>query len=208
MFSLTDADLEGRILGCADGPASFNAEATREGKCVISCDPLYRYSGHEIRGRIDAVYPEMLEQTRLNLQEFVWQEFVSVDDVGRVRMAAMEDFLNDYPIGREQGRYVDAELPSLPFETESFDLVLCSHFLFLYTDQLSEDFHIDAISEMARVSNEVRVFPLLAMRGIPSRHLSSVTARLKDLGLSVGIERVPYEFVRGANEMMRIRKGG
>jgi len=38
MFGLTDTDLEGRILGCADGPASFNAEATRKGIRVISCD--------------------------------------------------------------------------------------------------------------------------------------------------------------------------
>ena len=28
MFTLTDEDLRGSILGCADGPASFNAEAT------------------------------------------------------------------------------------------------------------------------------------------------------------------------------------
>jgi hypothetical protein len=208
MFSLTDADLEGRILGCADGPASFNAEATQLGRRVVSCDPLYRYSGPEIRTRIREVYPEILEQTRLNLHEFVWQEFVSVDDIGQVRMQAMEAFLNDYPIGRQQGRYVDAELPSLPFESQSFDLALCSHFLFLYTDQLSEDFHIDAISEMARVSNDVRVFPLLAMGGIPSAHLSPVAAKLKEAGLSVRIERVPYEFVRGANEMLCIQKGG
>lgn len=28
MFALTDADLDGRILGCGDGPAAFNAVAT------------------------------------------------------------------------------------------------------------------------------------------------------------------------------------
>ena len=31
MFALTDADLKGPILGCADGPASFNARRRREG---------------------------------------------------------------------------------------------------------------------------------------------------------------------------------
>jgi hypothetical protein len=28
MFTLSDADLNSRILGCGDGPASFNAEMT------------------------------------------------------------------------------------------------------------------------------------------------------------------------------------
>ena len=35
MFALSDADLDGRLLGCGDGPASFNAVATRRGAKVI-----------------------------------------------------------------------------------------------------------------------------------------------------------------------------
>ncbi len=41
MFALTDADLNGRIVGCADGPAAFNAAVHRLGGCIVSCDPLY-----------------------------------------------------------------------------------------------------------------------------------------------------------------------
>jgi hypothetical protein len=47
MFALTDADLTSSIVGCADGPASFNAEATARGHSVISCDPIYRFSTAE-----------------------------------------------------------------------------------------------------------------------------------------------------------------
>lgn len=36
MFALTEADLHKRILGCGDGPASFNAELTKRGGKVIS----------------------------------------------------------------------------------------------------------------------------------------------------------------------------
>ena len=36
MFALSSEDLRSRILGCADGPASFNAEATAAGFSVIS----------------------------------------------------------------------------------------------------------------------------------------------------------------------------
>jgi len=48
MFNLTEDDLAGRIVGCADGPAAFNGGMRRRGKRVISCDPLYAFTGAEI----------------------------------------------------------------------------------------------------------------------------------------------------------------
>ena len=129
----------------------------------MSCDPIYRYDVDQLRGRIDSTYVEVLEQTRQNVDEFVWTSIRSVDELGAVRMAAMTDFLADYVAGKAQARYVDAELPHLPFPDLSFDLALCSHFLFLYTTQLGEAFHQTAIREMCRVASEVRIFPLLAL---------------------------------------------
>jgi hypothetical protein len=69
MFALSDADLQLRILGCADGPASFNAEATRFGTTVISTDPLYRLDTPTIRDRIAATYDQMLEEAQRNSQQ-------------------------------------------------------------------------------------------------------------------------------------------
>ena len=71
MFALSDKDLEGRILGCADGPASFNDGLTKRGGTVVSVDPLYRFSREEIRDRSDQVFETVLEQTRKNAHEFV-----------------------------------------------------------------------------------------------------------------------------------------
>ena len=73
----------------------------------------------------------------------------------------MRAFLDDYVRGRTQGRYLAASLPDLPFGGGQFDLALCSHFLFLYTDQLSCAFHRQAVRELCRVAREVRIFPLL-----------------------------------------------
>lgn len=52
---------------------------------------------------------------------------------------------------------------------------------------------------------DVRIFPLLALGGIASSHVAGTVATLRDLKYAVSIERVPYEFQRGGNEMMRIR---
>lgn len=59
---------------------------------------------------------------------------------------------------------------------------------------------------ICRVAGEVRIFPLLALGGVPSPYVASMTAKLRDLNYLVTIERIPYEFQRGGNEMMRIRK--
>ncbi|KEF41671.1 MAG: SAM-dependent methyltransferase [Cyanobium sp. CACIAM 14] len=206
MFRLTEADLSGRILGCGDGPASFNAEASRLGASIVSCDPIYRWDVEELRARIAQTCDQVLEQTRRNRQAFVWTSIPSVDELGRTRMAAMEKFLADYPEGLKQGRYVVAELPVLPFAHVQFDLALCSHLLFLYGSQLGEAFHHAALLELARVAKEVRVFPLLALGGEPSPFVRGCVDLLEQTGHRVTIETVPYEFQRGGNQMLRFRR--
>jgi SAM-dependent methyltransferase len=205
MFALSDADLRGRILGCGDGPSSFNALLTRRGGLVMSVDPLYRFSTEDVRKRIIETYTDVMGQMRKNKHEFTWTSIKSLDELGRIRMAAMEVFLSDFSQGVEQGRYVDGELPVLPFADEEFDLAVCSHLLFLYSEQLSEDFHVGSIREMCRVAKEVRVFPLLELGAKISRHLQTVAHSLTSMGYSVTIAPVTYEFQRGGNQMMKIK---
>ena len=43
MFQLSGEEiLSKKILDCGGGPSSFNAEMTKKGGRVVSCDPLYR----------------------------------------------------------------------------------------------------------------------------------------------------------------------
>ncbi len=74
----------------------------------------------------------------------------------------MSDFIKDYDNGKNKKRYIHQELPKLSFENDSFDLVLSSHFLFLYSEHFDLQFHIDSILEMCRVSKkEVKIFHFL-----------------------------------------------
>ena len=207
MFALTEADLASRILGCGDGPASFNAKLTRRGGRIVSCDPLYQLDAARIRRRIDETSAEVLDQTRRNAHEFVWDDAIpDVDALKRLRMAAMSTFLDDYEQGRREGRYVVAGLPSLPFADGAFDLALCSHFLFLYSQQRDEAFHLESMRELCRVARDVRVFPLLALGGQLSPHLDATREALAADGWEASVERVPYEFQRGGNDMLRVRR--
>jgi hypothetical protein len=171
----------------------------------VSGDPIYRYTTDQIRERVQATSEVILEQTRRNVDQFVWTTIRSIDELRAVRMSSMEAFLADFEAGKREGRYVDATLPDLPFAPESFDLALCSHFLFLYSEQFSEDFHLAALREMCRVAKEIRVFPLLALDGERSPHVAAVLKRLEAEGYAIIIDEVPYEFQRGGNQMMRAR---
>jgi hypothetical protein len=206
MFDLSETDLGARILGCGDGPAAFNAEATRRGARVTSVDPLYAFTRSEIRERIDASYEDMLEQTRQNAGEFAWDTIGSVEELGRLRLEAMEAFLDDYDRGLDEDRYVSGELPNLPFKDQAFDLALCGHFLFLYSTRLDLEFHLASIQELTRVASEVRVFPLLALGGDQSPFVPQCVAELSGSGFDVTIDLVPYEFQLGGNRMMRVRR--
>nr|WP_228057158.1 class I SAM-dependent methyltransferase [Tychonema sp. LEGE 07203] len=207
MFSLTSTDLKLGILDCAGGPASFNAEMTRQGKKVISCDPVYQFTAVEIGDRIQETYQTVIEGVKANVDGYLWNNFESPYQLGEVRMKAMQEFLADFPSGLEQGRYMNAELPILPFNDGQFDLALCSHFLFTYSHLLAEEFHLQAITEMCRVAKEVRVFPLLqSFSGEESEHLNPIVAELKNRNFRVEIQEAPYEFQKGGNKMMRVRR--
>jgi hypothetical protein len=207
MFALSDEDLAGPVLGCGDGPASFNAEATALGHTVVSCDPIYAFAAAGIEQRVRACYDGLIAQVKAGPDAFVWDRFRDPDHLGACRLAAMRRFLTDYEAGRAEGRYVAAALPQLPFATGRFSLALCSHLLFLYSGRLDLDFHLASLAELLRVAGEVRVFPLLGLDGKTSPYVEPVRAHLAAQRWRVAVETVSYEFQRGGNQMLRLRGG-
>jgi len=205
MFDLSAADLKGIILDCGGGPASFCAEMHQRGGRVVACDPIYQFSAAEIRGRVNDTYEMMVSAARDNREKFMWREIESPEHLGKLRMRAMELFLEDYPAGISQGRYRVAELPVLPFRDGEFDLALCSHFLFTYSNLLTLEFHLASIRELCRVAREARIFPLFPnFANEHSPYVAQVVGKLGAEGYRCEICRVPYEFQKGGNEMLRV----
>lgn len=204
MFGLSEADLSKRILGCSDGPASFQAELRERGGDVVSVDPLYALENHRIKERVHAVCEMIMEDTIARRAEYCWDTIHSPDELRARRLGAMRRFLEDFPSGAG-ARYVCGMLPALSFGDNRFDIALCSHFLFLYSEQFDSDFHVAAIRELKRVATEVRIFPLLDLHGQPSEHLDPVLRSVDEFGLTTSILRVDYEFQAGGNEMLLVR---
>jgi hypothetical protein len=202
MFALSDQDLQSTILGCGDGPASFNAEMTGLGHSVVSIDPVYQFSATQIEQRVRETYETVMSEVQKNLDRYIWKNFQNPQELGQTRLAAMEAFLADYEAGKAAQRYQTQSLPALNFADRQFDLCLCSHLLFLYSEQLSLDFHLASVIELLRVSTEVRIFPLLALDCRPSVYLEPVLEYLEKSGCQSEVKTVDYEFQKGGNKML------
>lgn len=199
MFALTEDDLRRPILDCAAGPSSFQAEMKRRGGSVVSADPIYAFTPEQIRSRVEAVRDSMMRQVDEQADQFRWDIIRSPQHLEQVRMGAMEQFLEDYRADDARARYLPQSMPRLNLPDEAFDLALCSHCLFLYSDRLDLAFHLASVGEMLRVAREVRVFPVTDLGGVHSQHLTAVRQRYDG-----ALVRVPYEFLKGANEMLVI----
>ena len=206
MFALSDADLNKSILGCGDGPASFNAEMTELGYSVVSIDPIYEFSAQQIKQRVQETYELVIKQVKQNSNNYIWKNFRDADELGYARLAAMEKFLLDYETGRTAGRYLPQSLPHLELANNQFELCVCSHLLFLYSEQLSLDFHIASIHSLLKISPEVRIFPLLKLDCEISPYLEPVIQIFSSQGFDVKVQPVAYEFQKGGNQMLKIHK--
>ncbi len=208
MFDLSPEDLELRILDCAGGPSSFNAELSQRGGNVVSADPIYRFTAEQIEGRIAETCPVVLSGLEANRERCMWERAVNPVQLAEHRMSSMRIFLDDYSLGHRQGRYHPVELPVLPFRDKSFGLSLCSHFLFTYSEFFSLEFHVLSVMDMCRTAREARIFPLLDLSGSPSPHLGPLLSDLEKQGYQAEVRRVPYEFQVGGCEMLRVRPPG
>ncbi|HEX3021824.1 MAG TPA: SAM-dependent methyltransferase [Lachnospiraceae bacterium] len=207
MFSLTEEDLGGRIVGFGDGPASFNYELSMKGGRIISLDPIYQFDTEQIRRQISSTKDIVIQQTRENKENYIWTSIRSLEELECIRMEAMNRFLDDYEKGRYEGRYISHELPArTEYSDDYFDIGLSSHFLFLYKE-LGTEFHKQAISEMIRICKEVRIFPIVDLDG----NISDVTKEVIEYfnkSYTVDTIIVDYQFQKKGNQMLRIRKRG
>jgi hypothetical protein len=189
-------------MGVGDGPASFNAQATRNGWRVTSVDPIYQFPAEQ---RFEAVVDRIFDQVYSSPDDWTWSFHKGPDSLRACREKAVRDFAEDFGGASGDGRYVIGELPVLPFRARTFDIALCSHLLFLYSDFLDLKFHTDSIAEMLRVAGEVRIFPLLSLDLTRSCHLDGVIEKFTARGYAVHIDQVAYELQKGGNEQLVIK---
>ena len=205
MFALTEKDLQASILDCCSGPDSFNAELTKQGGRVVSCDPLFGKSISVLTPEIQRVFSKQLDEVTKHEERFIWDESISLDELAKARTANIELFLQDYTKGLEEQRYVYSELPDLSLEeNQHFDLALCSHALFANSKNQTLEFHLQAIKNLCQVASEVRIFPLVDSAGEISPLVGPVMQALYHEDLALEFKAVPYQFQSKGNAMLKV----
>lgn len=205
MFMLSGDDMNRKIAGFGDGPASFNCQATEQGFSVTSFDPIYQFTREQIEERIEKVRIVVMNQMTENMENYIWNNIKNLDELKHLRMSAMKMFLDDFEQGKAEGRYIYHELPAtLNVPDNSFDIGLSSHFLLMYTS-LGYDFHIKSITEMLRVCRQIRIFPIVNLDAEKTDLTADVIKYFSEK-YSAKIIDTSYEFQKGENKMLIIEK--
>ena len=204
-FGLTADDLAGAVLDCSAGASGFAAVANARGGRVTAVDPAYGQPAEQLLAEVAASLARGAAMVTGNDDRFTWSWYGSRARREVLRRDALAAFTTDL---RERPRtYVAAALPDLPFADEAFDLALCSHLLFTWSDVFDEEWHERALIELLRVAREVRVFPMvLQATGEPVYFLPRLLDRLRDRGHRVDVAPVAYEFQRGADQMLVLQR--
>jgi hypothetical protein len=207
IFDLDEHTLkEATVLDCPSGASSFAAEGGSRGHNIRACDLLYALPHARLMDKACADTAYALEQAHKVEDLYDWGFYRSAKAHSEERLRALMKFSGDFRAGAGKGRYIAAELPRLPFRDRSFSLVLCSHFLFLYGDRLSFEFHLACIQEFLRVGEEVRIYPVLGLDAMRYPRLDELTKLLAAKGVTARIKRVPFQFMKGGDSMLRITR--
>ncbi len=170
----------------------------------MALDPVYARPTKEVLAEANDAVAGGAKIIDPNCDAFVWDWYGSREARADLRRRAREAFTDDYL--HHRGTYLAGSLPNLPLQDRSFDLALCSHLLFTWSDVFDEEWHRAALLELGRVATEVRVFPLVMQgSGDAVPFLPSLMSRLAGEGFDCQVVHVSYEFQRGANQMLVVR---
>ncbi len=204
-FSLSDFTSR-TVLDVAAGPSSFTAGARGHGVEAVAVDPLYGYTPASLATHVHLDYGRMHARMREQPERFRFRSFASFDAAEFDRNAAARRFLADYEAHFAHDRYVGAALPTLPFRSGAFDIVLCAHLLFIYAHRFDYAFHVAACRELVRVARkEVHIHPICGADGRPYPEFERLRRDLGAEGIESEVRAVDYEFFAGTGHAMALR---
>lgn len=202
MYDLTQTDFSKTILDFFPGISSFNAEASARGLKVISVDPVYYLSEAAMASHARTVLHHTVSQleadpTRLqNHSADVRQKIESLWE------KTENTFLKDYAAGKSEQRYQVIQFPTFPYAMGQFQLALCTDYVFHHA--LSREKVHGILKELARVAEEVRIFPLLDSNGKMPAELGPLMLYFQQKNYGIEVREVPYHTLKGGNAMLRI----
>ena len=136
-----------------------------------------------------------LDDLAMRVLDYEWRGDENI--IGRVDHSSSEGLRQDES-GDLKCQY------TLPFDDFSFDFALSSNYLFAGFVGQTVDNTLQIIRELARVAKDVRIFPLVDRKGLPSPMLGPVLLALQAENYGVEIRDVAYHTQPLGNAMIRV----
>ena len=89
---------------------------------VMSIELIEQFSKNDLENHIDETRLVMMKQMREDQDRFVCSSMANVDELEKLRMGAMKKIIEDFELGKNQGRYLTHQLHNqLSFDENSFE---------------------------------------------------------------------------------------
>jgi SAM-dependent methyltransferase len=210
MFALDSVELRGKsVLDAAAGASSFAASASAMGSLVTAVDPLYRMASDEIAEYGATEIKVSTAKLEGLADRYIWDYYGNLERHQALRVQSLSRFIQDYGSREPAARYVNATLPDLPFADNTFDIALCSHFLFLYEEQFDYAFHASAVRELLRVTKpggELRLYPIVNLRTQRYGQLERLINDTEALGAESRFVQASLPFLPNSTELLVLQK--
>ncbi|MFT8313081.1 MAG: hypothetical protein ABF633_02360 [Clostridium sp.] len=205
MFDLKSLSKNEKILDAASGVSSFCAEANANGYNVTAADRVYEFNHEEIEEKCSKDLEETMKKIPAIKELYKWDFFKDIEQLKSHRKRAYRGFIKDFKLHKED-RYISSEFPSNNFKEDQFDVSLISHFLFLYDEHMSYEFHKQIINEIIRITKkEIRIFPIANLKAQRSPFIEKFMKDKAFNNYEINIVKVNYEFIKGGNEMLVVK---
>lgn len=203
MFDLQSDDYRKSILDFPGSISSFNADVYQQAARVISGDAIYGMSYEEMEAYAHRLMQLNCDHLTQHADQVLKRGQAALEPIFAMWKANYSRFLNDYVTGKKQSRYQEVLMPDLPYDNHEFQLALCSDYVFNRHAQ-NDCRPEQVVSELCRVAEEVRIFPLLTEAGDISEWLGPLMLDLQNKNHGIEIRQVPFENVKGGNAMLRV----
>ncbi|MFD0674168.1 class I SAM-dependent methyltransferase [Cohnella sp. GCM10027633] len=211
IFRLEKADLlRGPVLDVAAGASSFTSHVRGMGGIAVAVDPFYYGLTEQVIAEAEKEIDVSSAKLAANASYYDWSYYGSPEQHRELRKRSLAAFAEDYRGKGARERYIAAALPNLPFADETFSLIVCSHFLFLYADSFDETFHAAAIDEMLRVlksGGQLLIYPIITLKWEEITYLAPLLERVSGVAKAT-LEPTGLPFVPRSSSLLRLVKRG
>lgn len=203
IFNLTDQEIQKGTLDYPGGVSSVNAELYALGQTIISAGPSYRLSPKEMQGHAKQILQNKITNLRQNVELLSTPNEQTINNVIQRWQLSTEQFLADYELGKKQGRYIVLDPPPFTTIEQTFELLLCTDFLF--NKALSPTHSSQQLmDELCKLATEIRVFPLPDAKKIIAAELGPIMLDFQQRNYGIEVRAVNYPLRSDANAFLRI----